>query len=122
MLAIYDRLHWHPEGQTYRLFDEEAAKAWDYGKGFFKPQSFMALRQDLALDPRLHALIGQGLFDLVTPYEGTQVLLNQIPTAAGGDRGTRVTFPGGHMFYSRDAARAAFRAEAEKMIGPAGQL
>ena len=119
MLSIYDRLHWHPEGQVYRLFDPEAANRWDYGRGFFRPQSFAALRQDLALDPRLHVLVGHGLFDLVTPYDGTQVLLNQIPPASGGDRVKLVTYPGGHMFYSRDAARAAFRVEAEALVGGA---
>ena len=27
-----------------------------------------------------------------------------------------VTYPGGHMFYSRDDARAAFRDDARKML------
>jgi hypothetical protein len=27
-----------------------------------------------------------------------------------------VVYPGGHMFYSRDAARQAFRAEAEALM------
>jgi hypothetical protein len=27
-----------------------------------------------------------------------------------------VVYPGGHMFYSRDASRQAFRAEAEALI------
>ena len=71
----------------------------------------------LALDPQLHVLIGHGLFDLVTPFEGTRILLNQIPRDAGGDRVRLVTLPGGHMFYSRDASRAAMRAEAATLIG-----
>ena len=117
VLAVYDRLRWHPEGQVYRLFDPEAAKQWDYGRGFMRPQSFDALRLALALDPQLHVLVGHGLFDLVTPFESTQVLINQIPPGAGGDRVRLVTLPGGHMFYSRDASRAAFRAEAARLIG-----
>ena len=120
VLAIYDRLHWHPEGSVYRLFAPEAARRWNYGSGFFRPQSFTALRQVLALDPRVRVLIGQGLFDLVTPYDATATLLRQIPSASGGDRVKLVTYPGGHMFYSRDASRAAFRAEAEILMGGAG--
>ena len=88
VLAVYDRLRWHPEGQVYRLFDPEAAKQWDYGRGFMRPQSFDALRLALALDPQLHVLVGHGLFDLVTPFDSTQVLINQIPPGAGGDRTT----------------------------------
>ncbi|RYB03122.1 S10 family peptidase [Lichenibacterium ramalinae] len=117
VLAVYDRLRWHPDGQVYRLFDPEIPKQWDYGRGFLRPQSFDALRQALALDPQLHVLIGHGLFDLVTPFEGTQILLNQLPAGAGGDRVRLVTLPGGHMFYSRDESRAAFRAEAARLIG-----
>lgn len=120
VLAVYDKLHWHPDGQEYRLFNEQAAKQWNFGRGFMRPQSFDALRLDLAGDPALHVLIAHGLFDLVTPYEGTQLLLNQIPPASGGDRVKLVTFPGGHMLYSRDASRAALRAEAEKLIGGTG--
>ncbi|WP_237479764.1 S10 family peptidase [Lichenibacterium dinghuense] len=121
VLWVYDRLHWHPEGQTYRLFAPEAARSWDFGRGRGEPESLDALRLALAGDPALHVLVAHGLFDLVTPFEGTQVLLNQIPPTAGGDRVKLVTYPGGHMFYSRDASRAAFRAEAEKLIGGAGQ-
>ncbi len=120
VLSVYDRLHRHPEGQTYRLYATEAGKQWDYGRGRGTPDSLDALRLALAGDPALHVLIAHGLFDLVTPYEGTQLLLNQIPPASGGDRVKLVTFPGGHMLYSRDASRAAFRAEAEKLIGGTG--
>lgn len=122
VLSVYDRLRWHPEGQTYQLFASEASKQWDYGRGRGDPESLDALRLALAGDPALHVLIAHGLFDLVTPFEGTKLLLNQIPPVSGGDRVKLVTFPGGHMFYSRDASRAAFRAEAEKLIGGTGPL
>jgi carboxypeptidase C (cathepsin A) len=121
VLAVYNMLHWHPEGRTYRLFDDAAAKQWDFGRGLSQPQAIDALRLDLALDPGLHVLIAQGLFDLVTPYDGTQLLLNQIPPASGGDRVRLLTLPGGHMFYSRDASRASLRTEAAKLIGAEGR-
>ena len=74
------------------------------------------LRQALALDAHLHVLIAHGLYDLVTPYFGTQLLLDQIPASSGGDRVRLVTYPGGHMFYSQDASRAAFREDARKLL------
>ena len=119
VLTVYDRLHWHPEGATYQLFSEDAARQWDYGTGYYRPQSFDALRQDLALDPGLHVVIAHGLFDLVCPYYATQMLVNQIPSGAGGDRVKLLTYPGGHMFYSRDESRGAFRSEVAKMMGAA---
>jgi len=63
----------------------------------------------LALDPRLHVLIAHGLFDLRTPYFGTVRILNQLPDAASAERVKLVVYPGGHMFYSDDTSRAAFR-------------
>jgi carboxypeptidase C (cathepsin A) len=74
------------------------------------------MRNALALDPRLHVLIAHGLFDLVTPYFATQLLLDQLPEAGLGERVRLVTYPGGHMFYSRDASRAGFREAARALI------
>jgi carboxypeptidase C (cathepsin A) len=119
VLAVYQTLHWHPDGPPYQLVNEEAGRQWDFGQGFNRPQSFDALRQALALDPGLHVIIAHGVFDLVCPYYGTQMLLNQIPPASGGDRVRLLTYPGGHMFYSRDESRQALRAEAAKLIGDA---
>ena len=117
VLSVYQTLHWHPEGAPYRLVSEEAERQWDWGRGYMRPQSFEALRQALAIDPSLHVIIAHGLFDLVCPYFGTQLLLNQVPVASGGDRVRLLTFPGGHMFYSRDESRQGLRDEAAKLIG-----
>ncbi len=74
------------------------------------------MRQILALDPKLKLLVAHGLFDLATPYFGSKILLDQLPAYASPERVRLVVYPGGHMFYSRDAARQAFRAEAEAMM------
>ena len=117
MMAVYQMLHWRPDGPVYRLVSDEAARQWDYGRGFNRAESFDALRQALALDPALHVIIAHGVFDLVCPYYGTQLLLNQIPPTSGGDRVRLLTLPGGHMFYSRDDSRQGLRTEAAKLIG-----
>jgi carboxypeptidase C (cathepsin A) len=61
-------------------------------------------------------LIGHGLFDLATPYFSSQIQLDQLPAFASPPRVKLVVYPGGHMFYSRDASRQAFRAEVEAMM------
>jgi carboxypeptidase C (cathepsin A) len=68
------------------------------------------------LDPKLKLLVGHGLFDLATPYFGSKILLDQLPAYASPERVKVVVYPGGHMFYSRDASRQGFRAEAEAMM------
>ena len=77
-----------------------------------------ALRQDLAEDPQLRVVIAHGLFDLVTPYFATKLMLDQIPQSDGRARVDFEVYPGGHMFYSRDASRQALREAAKKLYGP----
>ena len=109
------KLDWRPDG-SYELLSGSVNSAWDFGRGLNPPESISQLRQILALDPKLKLLVAHGLFDLATPYFGSKVLLDQLPAYASPQRVKFVVYPGGHMFYSRDAARQAFRAEVEAMM------
>jgi carboxypeptidase C (cathepsin A) len=117
MVAIYEtQLNWRPP-YAYRLLSQTAGRQWDWGRGVMDaPQSVSFMRTALALDPHLHVLIAHGLFDLVTPYFATQLLLDQIPQAGLGERVRLVTYPGGHMFYTQDASRVGFREDARKLF------
>jgi carboxypeptidase C (cathepsin A) len=109
------KLKWRPHG-SYELLNGSVEKAWDFGHGRGPAESISDLRRILALDPKLKLLVGHGLFDLATPYFGTKILLDQLPAYATPQRVRLVVYPGGHMFYSRDASRQAFRAEAEALM------
>jgi carboxypeptidase C (cathepsin A) len=109
------KLNWRPDG-SYEVLNPAVEKAWDFGRGMHPAESLSQLRQVLALDPKLKVLVGHGLFDLATPYFGSRILLDQLPAYGARDRAKLVVYPGGHMFYSRDASRQAFRAEAETMM------
>jgi carboxypeptidase C (cathepsin A) len=109
------KLNWRPDG-SYRLLNGSVEKAWDFGRGINPAQSISQLREILALDPKLKVLVGHGLFDLATPYFASKILLDQLPAYASPERVKLIVYPGGHMFYSRDASRQAFRAEAESMM------
>jgi carboxypeptidase C (cathepsin A) len=108
-------LNWRPDG-PYHLLNGAVERAWDFGRGLNPPQSLSQLRQILSLDPKLKLLVGHGLFDLATPYFGSRMWLDQLPSYASPPRVKLVVYPGGHMFYSRDASRQAFRTEAEAMM------
>jgi carboxypeptidase C (cathepsin A) len=109
------KLNWRPDG-SYHLLNGAVEKGWDFGRGINPPESISQLREILALDPKLKLLVGHGLFDLATPYFGSKILLDQLPAFASASRVKLVVYPGGHMFYSRDASRQAFRAEAEALM------
>ena len=116
MLDLYaHRLAWRPEGR-YRLSNLTANEEWDWGRGMETPESLSGLRNALALDSRLRVLIAQGMTDLVTPYFGTKMLLDQLPDF-GPDRVRFAVYAGGHMFYLRDASRAALRDAAQALMG-----
>jgi carboxypeptidase C (cathepsin A) len=109
------RLNWRPDG-SYNLFSGAADSGWDWGRGLNPPESISQLRQVLALDPKLKLLVAHGLFDLATPYFGSKILLDQLPGYATPDRVKLAVYPGGHMFYSRDASRQAFRDEVQAIM------
>ncbi|HET6839595.1 MAG TPA: peptidase S10 [Bradyrhizobium sp.] len=109
------KLDWRPEG-SYELLNGSVERAWDFGRGLNPLESISQLRQILALDPKLKVLVAHGLFDLATPYFGSKILLAQLPAYASPERMKLVVYPGGHMFYSRDASRRAFRADAEVLM------
>lgn len=112
---ITRKLNWRPDG-SYQLLSDSVIKAWDYGRGRNPPESVTQLRQVLAFDPKLKLLVGHGMFDLATPYFASKIILDQLPAYAGPSRVRLVVYPGGHMFYSRDGARQAFRAEVEALM------
>jgi carboxypeptidase C (cathepsin A) len=108
-------LNWRPDG-PYHLLNGSVERSWDFGRGINPAQSISELRQILAFDPKLKLLVGHGLFDLATPYFGSKIRLDQLPAYASPDRVKLVVYPGGHMFYSSDASRQAFRSEAEALM------
>jgi carboxypeptidase C (cathepsin A) len=108
-------LNWRPNG-PYHLLNSSVEHSWNFGRGLNPAQSITQLRQILALDPKLKLLVGHGLFDLATPYFGSKIWLDQLPAYASPDRVKLVVYPGGHMFYSREASRQAFRSEAEALM------
>lgn len=96
---------WKVEGD-YHSVNSVVNDSWDYGSDVL--QAVTALRQALALDVRLKALIAHGYTDLACPYFASRLIIDQMPREAGAARVQLKVYPGGHMFYSRPAARAAF--------------
>jgi carboxypeptidase C (cathepsin A) len=118
---LWRTLGWRVPNQRYELLNGSVSGGWRYGRGRQAPQVMDELKEALALDPQFRVLVAHGLTDLVTPYFASELLLRQIPAYGGETRAMLTTYPGGHMFYTRDSSRAAFRADAEKLIRNAGE-
>jgi carboxypeptidase C (cathepsin A) len=109
-----DTLGFHTD-LTYRLLDDEVNAKWEWREGGRHVLSTSAdLKKLLALNPSLHVLIAHGYFDAVCPFAATRWLATHLPV--GGDRVTLRVYPGGHMLYTRPAARAALASDVAAMV------
>ena len=116
MLDLYaNRLNWRVDAK-YQITNSEVVSGWQYGNSTVPPESMTQLRSSLALDPRMTVLVAHGFTDLVTPYFATTLLLDQVQDYGRPGRLRQVTYPGGHMFYARDATRVTFREDVQKTI------
>ncbi len=111
--------------QPYHLLSYEVNGKWDWNVSSQDggepriPSSVDDLAQALALDPNLKVIIAHGMTDTITPYFATKYIIDHMPAFGDGSRLQVKLYPGGHMNYSRDASRAALRADAIKLY-PAG--
>jgi carboxypeptidase C (cathepsin A) len=121
MVELYaTRLGWQPEGR-YRISNMDAHGAWIWGNSPSSPEAVSDLKSALALDPRLKVLVAHGFTDLVTPYLASELILDQLPVYGDLGRVASAVYPGGHMFYSREVSRKAFRADALRLYGDPGK-
>ena len=115
MLAHYrDTLRWMPD-RRYQLLNRAVSGAWDWDAGRGQPEAVGPLAEALALDRELAVLVAHGATDLVTPYFASELILRQLPGFGPGERLRLAVYRGGHMFYLRDDARAAFRDDARAL-------
>jgi carboxypeptidase C (cathepsin A) len=125
MTDLYQHvLNWRVE-KPYALLNHEVSSRWNWGRGRVGPEVVDDLRNELATDPLVRVLVAHGANDLVTPYFGNQLLLDQLPVYGSADRVKLAVYAGGHMFYNRDASRQALREDAAALfraaLAPAGE-
>lgn len=113
---LAERLGWRVPNARYELLNGSVSGGWRYGRGRRAPDAMDELKGALAADPAFRVLVAHGLTDLVTPYFASELLLRQVPAYGDASRLTLATYGGGHMFYTRDAARAAFREDGRDLF------
>lgn len=117
MVDMYHaKLDWVVPRGRYQFLNEQASRSWDWGRG---AEAVGDLTEDLALDPHFHALVVHGLTDLVTPYFGTKMELDQLPSFGAPGRLEFDVLPGGHMVYIRDESRRRLADAARRLVSAA---
>jgi carboxypeptidase C (cathepsin A) len=99
----------------YNALSYEVSRLWDRDNDLRKG-SVPDLREAVAADPKLRVLIVHGWNDLSCPFMGSVLTVNQMPVMGDPDRVAVHEFPGGHMFYTRDASRLALRTDVRDMV------
>ena len=101
----------------YMLSNSSVLREWVYPNSPYAMDSTSELRAALALDPKFKVLVAHGFCDTITPYLASEMALAQIPAFGGDSSRLRLTvYPGGHMFYSREPSRKAFRDDVAKLL------
>lgn len=113
-------LNYKAEGR-YNLLNGSLNGAWRWGNGRNGPENLEELRQALSLDGKMRVLVAHGFNDLVTPYFTSHLLLNQLPDLGPQKRVGLSVYEGGHMFYSRQESRQAFKADVQRLFDEALQ-
>jgi carboxypeptidase C (cathepsin A) len=106
----------------YEVLNEEVLKKWDFKHElpaylhpyYTYPQAYVIddLGQAMRENPRLKVLSANGLFDLATPFFGTERALHhlQLDASLRGNLWFRY-YSSGHMVYLNPEARKALRAD-----------
>jgi carboxypeptidase C (cathepsin A) len=92
----------------YHTLSFEVGRDWNRNDESMRSGSVTQLRQAVAADPGLKVFIGHGWNDLSCPFMGSILSVDQMPDTLR-DRTSIHEFPGGHMFYTRNDSRIAFR-------------
>ncbi len=116
MLQLYTSKLNYRTDRSYEDLSGRVNRKWIWGNSPTPPESVSELREILALDERLRVLVAHGFTDLVTPYFASELVLDQLPAYGDRQRVTSIVYPGGHMFYSRDGSRKAFREDAFNLV------
>jgi len=100
---------WKVEG-AYHALNYELGSKWSFDDEV--PESVADLRQAMAIDPKMKALIVHGYTDLSCPFFASRLIIDQMPPQGIGNRLHLAVYPGGHMFYSRPDSRASLHRDA----------
>lgn len=96
----------------YFLLNHDVARSWNWRSGIHGQQGFVeaatALKQAMSLNSDMRALVLHGVFDLVTPYYASEIVINQMALDARIRNNIQLkVYHGGHMPYLQQNAREA---------------
>ena len=88
----------------YLLRNENVFESWDWRSGIHNQQGYVEaasdLKQAMSLNPDMHVRVIHGVFDLVTPYLASEIVIRQMALDSRiSDNIQLKVYHGGHMPY-----------------------
>jgi carboxypeptidase C (cathepsin A) len=99
----------------YNALSDDVGNQWERGGNDLRRGAVPDLREAVAADPKLRVLIVHGWNDLSCPFMGSVLTVDQIPVMGDPTRVAVREYPGGHMFYTREAGRTDLRKDVMEM-------
>jgi carboxypeptidase C (cathepsin A) len=101
---------------VYEALSEKINEKWEWEKGSL-PRTGDHLRSAMAKNPYLKVFVGQGYYDLATPFFATQYMVSHMNVDAELRDNVQVfNYPAGHMFYLDLDSLADFKKDVEDFI------
>ena len=101
--------------QVNAMWNDGNASPRPWGSGSTNDESVRALRESVAVDPKLNVLIVHGWADLSCPFMASVLIVDQMPIMGDRARVQVKEYPGGHMFYSRADSQLSLRSDVMKV-------
>ncbi len=101
---------------TYETLSFDVNRAWEWEKGAM-PATGETLREAMAKSPYTKVLVGQGYYDLATPFFAAQYMLSHMNIDAQQRANVEMTYyEAGHMFYLDINSLAAFKSDVDAFL------
>ncbi|MFC2095775.1 S10 family peptidase [Candidatus Bipolaricaulota bacterium] len=101
---------------SYETLSYEVNEKWEWDKGTM-PATGEILRAALAKNPYTKVLVGQGYYDLATPFFAAEYMFSHMNIDAQfRDNITMTYYPAGHMFYLDVKSLAAFKKDVDVFL------
>ncbi len=101
---------------TYEVMSDKVNEKWEWEKGYL-PTTGESLRSAMAKNAYMQVFVGQGYFDLATPYLATEYMITHMNIDPTLRKNVQVrNYEAGHMFYLDQASLAAFKADIDHFV------
>jgi carboxypeptidase C (cathepsin A) len=106
---------WKYDAQ-FEALSFDVNRQWDLDSDDVRKGAVSELRRSVSADPKMRVLILHGWNDLICPFMGSLLTVDQMPIMGDPNRVQVYEFPGGHMFYTRAENQEGLHKLGESMV------